>query len=252
MKDSLIKYNILYIIFFICLTYRIIKTKHKNRYVLLFLSLIFFYKPLKIVFGTIHNVYKTCRNPTLYKVLAHNILLNLDIKISHNFEKLPNKPSILLLNYPDDIFEYFINGIFPVKSQYIIAKIAKPYMNLVVKDDHIIYVKDKNNFDHVSSEIKNKIKNFYIICYIEKSEKSIFGRGRIKKGVFEIAKKINAQITPICIDKLTHSYGMNNSTKFFIHVGDTEYVKNPLISRNNVKNFFKTRLKKFERNKFSI
>jgi hypothetical protein len=239
------------ILVFIYYLYRKLKMKFKDICILVFL-LIDFFPILKIAPYLLYNIYMINAKHKLYKQIAYDMFSKMNIKIHHNFDALPKTPSILLLNYPDNFSEYFIHGILPIDLVYITSKKAKFILGLVVNHENIISTNNKNNYENILSETEKKIKDRHILCYIEKSKKSILGLGRIRKGMFSIAKKLNVQITPICVDKIDHSYGIPKKQNFFVKVGKTHHVNNVILSKNIVKNFYKDSLEEFKTKKYVL
>jgi hypothetical protein len=248
---SIIFFSLIYVIIFVIFMYYLsLKYKLKFKLILLVSIIVFYSFPvMNIIPKFLHNIYDVKINNKLYRQFTYDIFSEMNIKIHHNFDALPKNPSILLLNYPNCDFEYFINGILPIDVYYLVSKKAKPLMNLAeIKDKNIIYVKHNKEFDYVLSETEKKIKDRHILCYIESHKKSVSGLGRIKKGMFSIAKKLNIPITPIYIDKINHFYGITKKQTFYVKVGKTQLVNNVFCSKNNVKNFFKNSLKEFAHN----
>ncbi len=241
---SVLLYNILYILIFISI---LIKYNMKYACILSFILFDIFRMPLLFAY----NVYKIIRiDKKLYKHLAYNVFSDMNIRISNNFEKLPKNPSILLVNYQDDIFEYFINGILPVNVCYVVGKKAKPFMKLIAEEDNIICLNKKSNYTSLSEKIIEKIKHFHIFVYIESSIKNMNGVGKIKTGIINIAKSNNIPITPICIDKISHFYGVTKKQNFYIKVGKTQNVTNMYESKIHIRHFFRDSLLEFKINKF--
>ena len=247
---SILPYSILYSCAFIYTITIISKLKNNNTkcrlLILCCLSFILcdtFIIPLSLIYNAYKIIYV---DKKLYKHLAYNLFSDIKISISNNFDKLPKKPSILVLNYPDDVFEYFINGILPVNVCYVVAKKSKPFMNLFTSDDNIIYLNKKNNYESLSEKIIEKINHSHIFLYIEEWKKNTNGVGRIKTGVLSIAKNNNIPITPICVDKISHCYGITKKQTFYIKVGETQLVNNIYESKIHVRQFFRDTLKEFK------
>ena len=179
-----------------------------------------------------------------YKQIGYDLFSCLGQKMKHNFHELPTKHSILVLNYPNDIFEYFANGMIPKKTCFVVSKSVKIFMNMIGKGNSSIYVdlSRKKNLKLVQSKVKEKIKSYFILSYVESTKKDKTGFGRIRKGMFVIAKNLNIPITPICIDKLTHTLGIPNEKVFNIIVGKTRHVKNVSQCVEDIESFYRNNL----------
>jgi len=161
------------------------------------------------------------------------------IKIKHNFYRLPTKHSIILLNYPSDIFEYFLNGVIPVKSCLVISHTSKVYMNFIGQNEPIfVNLKSKGNFSFVEKQIKDKIKKYFVMSYVEK-DKKIGKIGKIRSGMFRIANKHGIPITPIFIGRI------NSTNALPIIVGRTRKVRHVKKSIKNVRNFYLKNIQKY-------
>ena len=75
--------------------------KHPIFYVVIFLYTVLYYRKLKplIVLYYLYNLYW---DKTYYPRLGYKLFRHLDYPIKHNFHRLPDTPSLLLLNYPSD------------------------------------------------------------------------------------------------------------------------------------------------------
>jgi len=110
--------------------------KHQVFYIPVITCMIIFsnhFKPLSVVYYLIRLYY----DDTYYHHLGYNLFRDLGYPIMHNFNKLPHKPSILLLNYPSDMFEYFLNGVIPLKTCFVVSKKVKFCMNFIHQDELI-------------------------------------------------------------------------------------------------------------------
>lgn len=217
--------------------------KHNSKFynfsIVLVCIIIFFkdLKPLKIFY----YLFILYGNANYYPQVGYNLFKDLGYPIKHNFSRLPDKNSILVLNYPSDMFEYFLNGVIPKKTCFVVSKRVKFCMNFIHQKELIFpNMRKKGNLLYISNQIKNKIDKLSILVYVESSVK----KNKIKSGMFVISKNLEIPITPIFIGKIRNNIGY-----LPIVVGKTRIVKNIQKEVRKIGKFYKNNLRNFYGNK---
>jgi hypothetical protein len=185
--------------------------------------------------------------------IARNLvtdLFNRNFRLITNFEKIPKKPTIFVVNYVRDRVENLACVILPVNICPIIAKWLKSLGKLITP---IIIRGDEKQYDNMKTQIKDiHDKGFYIFVYIEKccsyiNDESL---GTIRNGIFNIAKDLDIEVTPIAFDKILYTYGMLKKQNYQICVGDTFKVENVNYSKYKTRRFLGDKIKYFKKTKF--
>lgn len=174
------------------------------------------------------------KNKKQYWTMIRNIVTNCAY-FRHNFYKLPSHHTIFLVNYPITIMEYSAPVLLPKKICFLTSKRAKKFMDLVYEEeDYLLFDDSKGkNYELLRDNIREKIKDRSIYVYVEdiKSRYYDYDIGRMRKGMFHIAKEIGVTITPLAVDSL------KLNKKFEIRVGETQLVINPVESMKRVRSF---------------
>ena len=166
----------------------------------------------------------------------------------HNFYNLPTKPTIYVANYVMDRIENISCILIPTRLCVIMGSgfIDHFKLNKIVKYTHATR-KHSGEYQEVKSSIKNKLNSgISVFSYISRPFISNH-IGKVRSGMFRIAKELNVTITPIYFDYIKHSYGVIPFQDFNIVVGDTFYVNNIELSVYRTKLFFKKNRKKLNK-----
>lgn len=192
--------------------------------------------------------------------LFNRDLLNKDItkifssnfKFLHNFEKLPNHPTIFVCNYIQDRLENLACVLIPGQ---VAIMMVKPAMEMC-KFNHIISpiicrkLKGKD-FENIKNKVYEHINNgTSVFTY---ANHGISGTtGRIRTGLFKIAKKLNITITQIAIDNINYLFNCIQYQRFEIKIGETFYVNDPIRDAIKTHRFFSKSYKNFQKKKFMV
>ena len=238
---------LLYIIFVILLIYLPIK----NKVILLLLYSLYIHKTLRILSYFIIYSHSLKTN---YKFIVSKIFTKY-FKFTHNFENIPNHPTIFMANYPITELEYCIPSLIPSKICFITSKRAKRFLELVYEDKEYLVFDDKkkNNYEYLKKKIQNILKtNRSIYVYVEDQKQRIydFHIGNMRKGIFYIAKELDATITPLVIDGVLTKHNIIPSQNFRIKIGETQKIINPKQSMYKVRNFLVKNKRVFYLSKF--
>ena len=150
-------------------------------------------------------------------------------RLSHNFANIPNHPTIYIANYSHDRIEHITLVMIPTK---ICALMGKGFINMA-KTNYImknsLTMDGSGNFDKVKDSIDEMLRNgVSVIAYVEK--RLLLNKllvGRLRTGIFKIAKELNRTITPIVFDHIYYnSYGVIPKQNYSIMVGKTTKVEN--------------------------
>ena len=113
---------------------------------------------------------------------------------------------------------------------FVVSKKSKFCMDFIHQKELIFSNIYKNkNIGYISDEVRDKIKKFFILAYVESSTKKY----QIKSGMFVISKQLQIPITPIFIGKIH-----NNIRYLPIVVGKTRIVKNVKYEQQLVCDFY--------------
>jgi len=232
--------------------------KSHMRYII-YTILLLYQSNIQFFFDFSYTIYKGYKygkssintNNYITRILTTN-LFNKNFNIIHNFDKIPEKPTIFLSNYVKDRVENLACMLLPVNLCLLIAESLKPLENfinpIITRGDSKQYyiMKDKINDFHK--------KGFNIFVYIEKSNSSINDEklGVIRNGIFAIAKDLNISITPIAFDRIVYDkYGILNRQNYQIRIGDTLKVDNINDSKYKTRRFLDSQIKYFNKTKFT-
>lgn len=178
------------------------------------------------------------------------IMYNLALDVQIN-KKIPNKPSIIMLNYPSSIFEYQVFHLLSNKIALVCRNKALAMANLTMRGIPIILSdnKEDGNFERVSKEVKDFIDRGYnIVMYPESGwEKleSSYSLAKLRSGFFRFSNINSIPITPVCVDRIQLTpTGIVLDNKFTITVGDTFIVENIEKEMEKVKKFFVRNLRR--------
>lgn len=204
--------------------------------------LILYYRTLRILYQSLDlaqcYVYKQHSRIVPYSM---NILYN-NFQVIENFCDLPVYNSILVLNYPVEVLEYFVRWIIPRKNICMVTNRSKEIMCRRLGSE-VIGVDDSTcNYNRVLTEIREKIKTHYIFVYVTKSKTRMRNTdlGMMRTGIFHIAKTLDIPVTPIAVDYIRHTWGVIKSHPFHIHVGNTEHIDHTRTYVRQTRHFFKT------------
>ena len=171
-----------------------------------------------------------------------------------NFEKLPNKPSIIVCNYCNDRIENMCCILLPVD----LALMMRDQVRNTMRFDKIvkwrIETKSEGSFSKTKKEILKHVNNGrYVFSYVTKHPKYKFNYiSKVRSGVFYIAKELNIPITLLAIDYIDTKFGTIPYQNFRMIVGDTFNVENPKDAVYKTKKFFKTTLTEFIDKKYNF
>lgn len=226
-------------------------------FTILFL-LVFYQKNIYIVFNTINTVKKISKphkailrknNDELRKIIRRDF--SIYFKLHTDFEKLPNKPSILICNYCINRIENLASVLFPCDIVIVMRDIAKKYLfDNTVK--WYIPIKYKNNYETVKKEILHHTSlGRYIFLYISIGFNNDTRIYKLRSGTFSIAKELNIPITMVCIDHIyTDIFGRIPYQNFRMKIGDTFYVDDIKNDIHKTRTFYQKTIKEFSDKKF--
>lgn len=179
-------------------------------------------------------------------------IFSTNFKLVHNFEKLPKHPTIFVCNYIHDRLENLACVLIPGK---VAIMMVKPAMEMC-RFNHIISpiicrkLKGKD-FENIKTKIQEHINNgTSVFAY---ANHGISGTtGRIRTGLFKIAKKLNITITQIAIDNISSVFNCIPYQRFEIKIGETFYVNDPNEDAMKTHRFFSKSYKRFQKKKFMV
>lgn len=148
----------------------------------------------------------------------------------HNLHILErgNKACIYVTNYPIPFYNYLIATLVPEKTVVIGGKGSGMYgVSLIAKYWHGLDLNAKGNYESVCGVIRGYTsRNFNILVFVEevhvpKNKPTLESIGRIKTGIFSIAKSLNIPVVPIYVGSIKHKRGVPTSHVQYIHAKKT-------------------------------
>lgn len=165
----------------------------------------------------------------------------------HNFEKLPDTPSILLANYGSDRFESIAAVLIPRRMIFVMKEKLNSILAFNRVVDCIETKKDKS-FELLENQVCVSIRSgVYVFCYpCESPYIHQYNYGRMHSGIFRIAWKNKIPITLLHFDFLDTIGGAIYKQRFRIHVGESFRIHSEYGLQNAIyktKKFFKEQTK---------
>ena len=222
---------------------------------------IFYHRTLTLLFtlgGNVRNF--ICNYPVDSRdddtIIRKNISCTMYkyFRYTNNFDKIPNHPTIFVANYVSDRLENITCILIPTKLCIIMGEIFIKTVKLhkIVKHVCGTFKSSKGNYENVKKESEKHLKNgVSMFCYIIDPTAPISDRiGKVRSGMFKIAKEIGSTITPIYFDHIEHNHGIIPYQRYTIVVGDTFHVDDVEQDMFTVKKFFKDTRKELKLNKY--
>ena len=207
------------------------------------------------------------RVPFLYGILTFSALLSGNIEchacntrflynklLQPKFlgNKLPEKPTIIICNYPSSYVEYLTNHLLNSKICILLyekAVIQNIIISYFYTKDAILLIGKGNQFAETQKKVRDKLTEGYsVLVYPEKHfflRKSKYDVTSFHSGIFNIAKNIDATITPIVFDHIDHNMGLVLNNNFKIYIDRTRKIDNVEWEMDNVTKLFKRKLSFF-------
>lgn len=179
-------------------------------------------------------------------------LYNQIFDLHTNFHRLTDKPTIYVCNYTYDRMDNIAWLLIPRSVCCIMGEYLVPVFGRIVK--HVIGKKGRSgSFNLLKETIKDKMSNgFSILTYVTTPQEKIGNIGRVRTGIFRIAKELNMTITPIAIDYIHYTnIGNIPYQRFEMRVGDSFNVTDVIMDTLRTRRFFKNSLIEFNKNKFN-
>jgi hypothetical protein len=223
----------------------------ENKHRLLFILAVFNIKSLFVPIFTLSGVFLCICGQKFktYRTLSLHLYKNY-LNLRMNTDKISTVPTIYIANYPENYIEYMTHGLITDKLCVLaVANTATKILKFVYGEDHAIY-NYTGNFDKLKEAVRKKINEGYsIFCYSERNHydrKNEYDLCEFRTGMFHIAKSLNVSVTPICVDHISHTFGILDDTIFKIHIGDSFYVTDVDKDIKSTHSFLKRELKKMK------
>ena len=159
--------------------------------------------------------------------------------LTHNFEMLPTHKTIFLVTYPLELVEYLFPSLIPNTTFcYVAAPVAAKALKLLVykPNEFVVLTGDKNNFDYLKTQLADKLQRTSIWVYANSRNSRVhdYDIGRMRTGMFYIARDLNVTVTPVVIN----SFCCKN---FNVVIGDTAFVDSvdPMKTVKTVRKFMR-------------
>jgi hypothetical protein len=172
-------------------------------------------------------------------------------RIYDNFSELNPKPHIILMNYCSDRLESALPLIFPKPFAFFMRKAFYKTFQMKYAPIHCFYREDGNSYESTKNQIENIVKtqNKYVILYANLSPYiHPANGGKIRSGIFNIAKELGIPISLMALDYVDTYWGCVWDQPIQIKIGP--YFEN--ITQDNLKSimnqtriYFRDTLKRF-------
>ena len=166
----------------------------------------------------------------------------------HNLDSIFNKPPcIFVTNYPCPFYNYFISGLLPKNTIFIGKKTH--FFGIHLISDKYYALKTKNNYNNLLKFIQRSNQdNYNVILFAEeihtKDKRGLYQVGRIKTGIFSIAKELQIPVVPIVIGVIDNHYGIPSKYSHYVYADKPFLVDNVEDSKNKVKKLFIKHIRK--------
>ena len=223
------------------------KTKHK---LILFMLVFLIYQDswyiiINVLLWLCKIAKGDCKN-TITKNLTKNLLVTRTDFINNFENKIPNKNTIYVANYPWNEIEYLAQRLIPgnvcgIAFDSIVGRLIR--LTGSEEDFIVLPYKKGSTYELLRDKIKSKIKTMSIFGYVENCHLRLTNNEiglPLRSGLFEIAKELNITITPIFISHQEYKYGKISDRKTFrMEVGETYTVDDPVMIRRKVTSFLR-------------
>lgn len=181
------------------------------------------------------------------------VFLNNGIRITHNFQKLPLKPTIFVCNYAKDRIENSMCVLIPRKLSILMQSGFKSFIPNIIHRPIFVHGHGNGNLNYVKDEIQKSLdNNCCMFVYITKPDSRKLYTRKPRKGIYIIAKELGATVTPVYFDSLDHKNGIIPNQNLNIVVGDTFKVEDINVSRYETLQFFKKSLIHSKKTKYNF
>jgi 1-acyl-sn-glycerol-3-phosphate acyltransferase len=211
--------------------------------IILFFLLIIYYNKIFFSISLIYTVGKSLLNNNLtLRDTVYKIYNNFFI-IKHNFELIPETPCIIVCNHPVNFFDSIGTILIPKNLVFISASgnsFSNTFRNKLLGD--MIYVQKKQpSYESIKSQVHLKLaEKKFIVAYVSTGKPTSNGVwfGRVRTGMFRIAKELDVPVVPIIFDKLNldkHHYKI----KVYPPIKITEPEKEAYNFQKLLRNYYK-------------
>lgn len=261
LSDFYYSFTIFVVLLILLITISLLKINSKIKICILIMILIVFKNNFLIIAKTFVNIYKAAYVNTLSNRKDDSELRDIvkkiylpHLKIKTNFNKLPNKPTIMICNYCNDRLENLACILIPKDMAIMMRDGLKKTTKLHKLVKWPIFTGEKNNYENTKKEMIEHINSGRsIFTYVTKYPRDIPNFiTKIRTGVFSIAKELDIPITLVAIDYIDIKYNIIPDQNFQIEIGDTFKVDNIQLSIHKARKFFRNTMTKFINQKYLI
>lgn len=176
--------------------------------IILFFLLIIYYNKIFFSISLIYTVGKSLvksNKPSLRERVSK--IYNNFFNVKHNFSLIPETPCIIVCNHPANLFDSIGTILIPKDLVFISASgnsFSNMFRNKLLGD--MIYVgKKQPSYESIKSQVALKLgEKKFIVAYVSTGKPTSNGAwfGRVRTGMFRIAKELGVPVVPIIFDKL--------------------------------------------------
>jgi hypothetical protein len=179
-------------------------------------------------------------------ISSHIFETYLDTKHNLSILNTKQRPCIYVTNYPIPFYNYLITELLP-ENTVLIGGGGNMFYNasLLAKYSFPIDLKNKGNFDNIKHVISDyNQRNFNILVFVEEvhvleNKKKLTDIGRIKTGIFSIAKDLKIPVVPIYIGVMKYKMAISVSNIHYIYAKKSQMFVDDVDSITRyVSNFF--------------
>lgn len=243
-----IELQIFYSIVIVYLILHLIPMRRKFKIAIIIIYMFIMSRTFLILFETLktYNIMRHRKEQHLSSSYISKIFRY--VNIDANFNRLPKRNTILLVNYPAQRIEYMLQTIFPRRLCLVSSVRAKGFVSLIYPEEQLILLSDGNGkFEKTKEMIKNKINDYTIFVYANDNNTRVgeYHVGKLRKGMFYIAKELGIPITPVAISHIEPVCGAILNQTIYIRVGATKQVFDPVQSIIDTRRFLQRNLNRF-------
>lgn len=213
---------------------------------LIVILLLIYRRNFILSFNIIRSVY-TSSTP---EQLRNNLLKSYG-RVYENFSNLDPEPHIILMNYCSDRIESALPLVFPKPFAFFMRRAFYKTFRMKYAPIHCFYREDGNSYESTKNQIEDIVKkqHKYVILYANLSPYiHPANGGKLRTGVFHIAKELGIPISLMALDYIDTSWGCVRDQPVQIKIGPCfkKIEENNLSSiMNQTRIYFRDTIKRF-------
>ena len=235
-NNNILFYWLLYIVFLVILLRGIDKNK-----IILCVLLVMGIKPLRFICVFITCYILLLLGVTAIRPLLSSYIFNYHFKTTHNLQSLDTEnPCIFVSNYPSPFYNYFISYLFPKNTVFAGKNGYMWGVHLISQEFYVLTGKD--DFAEFQQFVKQNHKNHKnVFVFVERGggsvDKNLYTVGKLRTGIFTIAKNLGIPIVPVAIGVIDNTMGIPDKYTHRITAGEPIIVEDVETTITDVSKF---------------